>query len=187
MPIPVAQISIHEDDEGMRNLYPMAARTEADADMKAAIDASARNRAPDGVGWTDVHLIEPPKTTFADVGLTLAAVVAALEPLMPRVRRFICGGGDPTRNPFAYRDDGADCFGFDESCFIKLEATGDLVEAIWYEARTENAEELAALRKALHAIDALTPALIADYWLDTTGPVADPAFMDAYFKALGGT
>lgn len=184
MPTPERFISIHEDDEGMRNLYPMAARADADADMKASIEASIRNRAPDGVGWTDMHLIEHPKTTFADAGLSLAAAAAALEPLLPRVRTFVCGGGDPARNPFAYRNDDAYCFGFDETCFIKLEAKTNLVEHIWYEARTEDAAHLSALRKALCAIDALSPALIADYWLDATGPVADTAFLDAYFEAL---
>lgn len=181
---PAPQISIHEDDEGMRNLYPMAARADADADMKASIEASIRNRAPDGVGLTDVHLIETPETTFAEVGLAIAAVAAALEPLMPRVRRFVCGGGDPARNPFAYRNDDAYCYGFGEGCFVKLEVEGNLVAHIWYEARTDNAAHLAALRKALCAIDVLSPALIADYWLHATGAVADTAFLDAYFKAL---
>lgn len=187
MPSPVAEISIHEDDEGMRNLYPVAARVEADADMTASVEASARNRAPDGVGWTDVHLIEPPKTTFADGGLTIVAAAKALEPLLPRVRRFVCGGGDSAKNPFAYRNNDAYCFGFDETCFIKLDVKDDLVERIWYEARTEDVRHLSALRQALCAIDALSPAMVADYWLHATGPVADTAFMDAYFKALGGT
>lgn len=168
----------------MRNIYPMAARTEAEADMKVSIEASVRNRAPNGIGWTDMHLIERPETTFADAGLTVAAAATAIEQLMPRVRRFVCGGGNPASNPFAYRDDDAYCYGFDETCFIKLETNGDLVEHIWYEARSENAEHLSALRKAFGAIDSLSPAMIADFWIDATGPIASADFLDAYFKAL---
>ena len=183
MTSPELEIAIHEDDEGMRNLSPMAGYGEAIADVQQAIDAGERNRAPDGLDWTDIHLIKPPKSTFADAGLTLSAATAALEPLMPRVRRFWCGllGRD---DPFAASQTDAHCFGFDASCFLKFEPKGTLVERIWYEARTDNAAHLAALRNALVALDALSPALIADYWLDAAGPVADQIFLDAYFKAL---
>jgi hypothetical protein len=177
------EISIHEDDEGMRNLYPAAAQREAEADVQTAIDAGIRNRAPDGIGWTDVHVVKTPKITFADVGLTLVAAEAALSPLMPRVRRFwsgLLGRNDP----LAASQTDAYCFGFDATCFIMLEPKGDRVERIWFEARTQNPEHLAALRKGLVAIDALAPAVIADYWLDATGAVADGDLLDAYFKAL---
>ncbi|NOT39875.1 MAG: hypothetical protein HOP13_05225 [Alphaproteobacteria bacterium] len=178
------EISIHEDDEGMRNLYPLAAHKEAAADVQGAIDAGIRNKVPGGIGWTDVHMIKPPGTTFADAGLALAAATAALSPLMPRVRRFwsgLLGRNDP----LAAQQADAYCFGFDATCFIKLEPKGELVERIWYEARTGDAAHMAVLRKALLAIDALSPALIADYWLDATGPVGEAAFLDVYFKALG--
>jgi hypothetical protein len=183
MPTPELEIAIHEDDEGMRNLYPMAARDDASGDMQASIDAGVRNRAPDGIGWTDVHLIKPPKITFADAGLTLAAATAALEPLMPRVRRFWSGllGRD---DPLAANQADAYCFGFDAECFVKLQPTNAFVERIWYEARTADPAQLAILRSALIAIDALSPALIADYWLGAAGSVADSAFLDTYFEAL---
>jgi len=183
MPTTEPEITIHEDDEGMRNLYPLAAYGDAVTDVQEAIAAAARNCATDGIGWTDVHVIKPPKITFADAGLTLDAAATALEPLMPRVRRFwsgLLGRNDP----LATSQTEAHCFGFDATCFVKLEPKGALVERIWYEARTDDAARLAALRKALLAIDALSPALIADYWLDAAGPVADTVFLNAYFKAL---
>ncbi len=183
MTAPEPEIAIHEDDEGMRNLYPIAAREDAAGDMQSSIDAGERNRAPDGVGWTDVHVIKPPKITFTDAGLTLATATSALEPLMPRVRRFWSGllGRD---DPLAAHQEDAYCFGLDAGCFVKLEPRNAFVERIWYEARTADQTQLAALRSALLAIDALSPALIADYWLGAAGPVADPSFLDAYFKAL---
>lgn len=183
MATPELEIAIHEDDEGMRNLYPIAAHEHASGDMQASIDAAERNRAPHGAGWTDVHLIKPPKITFADAGLTLATATTALEPALPRVHRFwpgLLGRNDP----LAAAQTDAYCFGFDAGCFVKLEPANTFVERIWYEARTADPAQLASLRTALVAIDALSPALIADYWLGAAGPVADPAFLDAYFKAL---
>jgi hypothetical protein len=180
---PEPEIAIHEDDEGMRNLYPMPAHDEAASDIRAALDAGVRNNAPGGIGWTDVHVIKPPSTTFADAGLTLDDTIAVLSPLMPRVRRFwsgLLGRNDP----LAGKQADAYCFGFDATCFVKLEPKGEFVERIWFEARTNDDPHLAMLRKALVAIDALSPALIADYWLDVTGPVGDQTFLDSYFNAL---
>ena len=180
----VTQIAIHEDELGMRNLYATAARTEVEAETMASVDASNQNRDPSGSGWTGIHVIKHPKTTFADAGLRLSATTDVIEPLMQRVRNFFSGLPHAPDDPYALRETDAYCFGFDETCFIKLEVVDDLVEYGWYEARTENAVHLSALRKSLCAIDALSPALIADYWLHATGAVADTAFLDAYFNAL---
>lgn len=182
MPEAEPRIEIHEDDEGMRNLYPLIARAEAEKDMTASVKAAERNRAPDGIGWTDVHLIEAPATTFADAGLTLTAASAALTPLMPRIRNYwagLLGRNDP----LAAHETDAYCFG-SARCFVKLEPKDDFVERIWFEARNTDAASLATLRRALLAINALSPAVIADYWLHATGAVGDPTFLDAYFKAL---
>lgn len=81
-------IHIHEDDWGMRNLHPLSALTEAMRDITRAAEAGEKNRAPDGVGWMDVHVIGEPSADYSSVPLPLAAIASALEPLMPRVRRF---------------------------------------------------------------------------------------------------
>ena len=182
MPEAEPRIEIHEDDEGMRNLYPLAARSEAERDMTASVKAAERNRAPDGIGWTDVHLIEAPAMTFADAGLTLAAASAALTPLMPGIRNF-CAGLLGRNDLLAAHESDAYCFG-SARCFVKLEPKGDLVERIWFEARNADAASLATLRSAFLAINALCPAVIADYWVHATGAAGDPTFLDAYFKAL---
>lgn len=184
-------IHIHEDDWGMRNLYPAAAGDEAQDDMARATEAGERNRAPDGQGWTDIHVIRPPKSNFTDAGLQLAAVIAALEPLMPRVRRFYATIGSAMakgveRDPLGSYLENAVCFGFGRSCFVKVEPKGALVASIWFEASGAEPAQLAALRAALLAIDALAPSIIADYWLDVTGRVGDAAFLDSYFAELTG-
>lgn len=181
-------IHIHEDDWGMRNVYPLDALRHASADVQRAAEEGERNRAPDGAGWTAVHTVEAPTSDFSATGLRLNDVTTALERLLPRVRKFTataCAGFDP-----GVRDDGgsyehdASCFGFDASCFVKLETDGEFVKKIWFECTTEEVERIAALRGALLAIDALTPSAIADYWNDMAGPIQDAAFLDRYFREL---
>ncbi len=184
-------IHIHEDNWGMRNLYPATAEDEARDDMARASEAGERNRAPDGQGWTDIHVIQAPTSDFTHVGLQLAPVVAVLEPLMPRVRRFYATIGsamakDAKRDPLGTYQENAVCFGFGASCFVKVEPKDSLVAGIWFEAPSGEPARLAALRAALLAIDALAPSIVADYWLDVTGRVGDAAFLDRYFAVLGG-
>ena len=181
-------IHIHEDDWGMRSVIPLGALPEASADMTRSIEAAKRNRAPDGVGWTDVHVIAEPATDFAAAGLSLAAASAALAALMPRIRKFTAtatAGFDTTRrDPWGSYEEDAHCYGFDDTCYVKLESEGDLVKTIWFECRTDEPEKLAALRRAFVAIDALVPSAITDYWLHGTGAIADATFLDRYFQAL---
>jgi hypothetical protein len=165
-----AAIHIHEDDWGMRSLHPAAAWDEVAADIAESAAASERNRAPSGVGWTDIHLIEAPSVGFADVGLELDDAAAALLPILPRLEVF-----DAATEAW--------CFGRGQHCFIKLEPRGALVRSIWFELRGADRDAAAALRKAIEAVDALAPSIIADYWLKAAGPVGEPAFLDAYFAA----
>ena len=58
-------IHIHEDDWGLRTLHPLGAHTEVTDDLSAARAAGEANRAPDGLGWTDLYLIKTPSLGFA--------------------------------------------------------------------------------------------------------------------------
>lgn len=181
-------IHIHEDHWGMRNLYPIAALSEAAVDVEEAASESERNRAPDGMGWTDVHIVRPPSIDYSVAGLRLADAISAIEPFMPRVRKFtaaVGAGFDPNvRDPLGSYDQDAYCYGFDASCFIKLDLDDDRVQDVWFECRTAEMQRLAALRGAIVAIDALVPSAIADYWEDTAGAVRNIAFLDRYFQRL---
>lgn len=181
-------IHIHEDDWGMRSLHPVAAWVEAVADLGIAIEAGQRNRAPDGIGWTDVHVIQEPQHNFSSTGVSLDELSGKLGPIMPRVSRFVAtalAGFDVARpDPYGSYEDDAWCFGFDAHCFIKLEPRNGLVERIWFEARTADIDRLAALRQAIQAIDRVVESLIIDYWVDVAGRVRDDEFMSAYFDRL---
>ncbi len=165
----VDAIRIHEDARELRNLYPLAASDEAAADLQASREASERNRAPSGVGWTDVHIIRFPSISYVDAGLRLAAAAAALAAIMPRLKVF--------NEPEAW------CFGRGWECFIKLEPKGGLVERIWFDLKSNDWAHAAALRAAIEAIDALCPSVLVDYPWKVEGPVSDRAFLDAYFGA----
>ena len=183
-------IHIHEDDWGMRSLHPIAAWPEAAADIDEAAAAGNRNRAPDGVGWTSVHVIAEPQIDFTSNGLSLEEAARLLAPLMPRVKRFVAtsmaGFRTATRDPYGSYEENAWAFGFDAGCFIKLEPEGDLVRRIWFEASTGNTAHLAALRLAILAIDAIAECILIDYWSDSSGRVRDGGFLDRYFAALAG-
>ncbi|HRD74587.1 MAG TPA: hypothetical protein PK264_01410 [Hyphomicrobiaceae bacterium] len=181
-------IHIHEDDWGLRNLYPLAAFDAAVADVAAAEKAGRDNVAPDGIGWTSVHLIQAPKVDFTATGLAVDAVAPILERLLPWVRRFVAtsmaGFSGGARDPYGSYEDDAWCFGFGSHCFVKLEPAGVLVRQVWFEARTSDPYELGALRTAIEAIDGLAGAMIADYVLEAVGRVRDRTFMERYLSSL---
>jgi hypothetical protein len=181
-------IHIHEDDWGMRNLYPLNALPEVADDVRKAEEAGIRHRAPDGVGWTDVHVIQQPSTSYSSCGLRVSDAAAALEPLMPRVQKFAAtasaGFASNVRDPWGNYETDAHCYGFDASCFLKLDTDGELVKSIWFECTTEDSERIAALRAGILAIDALVPSAIADYWNDMAGKVQDSQFIERYFLEL---
>ncbi|HEX6681412.1 MAG TPA: hypothetical protein VF062_01355 [Candidatus Limnocylindrales bacterium] len=186
-----AAIHIHEDDWGMRRLHPLAAAVEVREELGAAQAASIANRAPDGAGWTGLHVIQPPEHDYAEAGLSFAQAGAVLAPILPRVRRFaataMAGFGDGSHDPYGTYEEDAHCYGVDETCFIKLDGQDSLVHQIWFQAETHDAARLQELRRAIVALDQLVPSLIADYWLDCTGVIADDAFLDRYLSVLGGS
>jgi hypothetical protein len=178
-------IHIHEDDWGMRNLYPLASHAEALADLRASKAASEQNRDPSGYGWTDVHVIQPPSMTYVDAGLLLSDAAAALQQIMPRVRRFYTGtfasSGRERRDPLGSNEEDAWCFGFSASCYLKLEPKGDHVERIWFNLGRTQPEHAAALRHAIEAIDRLAPSIVVDYFLDIAVSVGDGGQLHRYF------
>lgn len=180
----VEAIYIHEDDWAMRSLYPEESADEAAGEMLAAHEAGERNRSPSGSGWTDMHLIEAPSINYAGIGLTLADAAAALEPILPRVKRFsatisACIGTEE-RDPLGSYEEEAWCFGRSEDCFVKLEPEGALVRDIWFELRGTDPADASALRAAIEAVDRLAPSYLADYWLSFAAP-ADAEGLDEYF------
>lgn len=178
-------IHIHEDAWGMRSLHPLGARDAVRADLAAAIAASDLNRDPSGHGWTDLHTIATPAIDFRTL-LAIEAARAALAPLMPVVSRFhaTAGAGFSGHDAWGSYDEAAVCYGFDATCFLKLDCDGGHITAVWFECRTPDAARTDALLTALRAIDAQTPCCLVDHWLKVEGAVTDQDFMRNYMELL---
>ena len=174
----------------MRRLYPVGAFFEARVDVKRAADAAEQNRAPTGEGWTDIHLIDEPSIDYADVRLELSSVADALVGIMPRVKRFSAtamgGFGLNAHDPWGSYEEDAYCYGFDQTCFIKIDPADGMVKQVWFECHAVNADRLSALARAMLAVDALAELAIADYWLDRVGRIRDTAFLSSYLQELSG-
>lgn len=181
----MTKIHVHEDDEGMRNVYPANTVAEAMEDLAAAKENSETHLAPSGVGWTEVHPIKEPEKSFRELKVNMQTVSSALENVLPRIREFEVGFG--ANNPFHYKDDDANCFGFGQSLYLKLEADGDYLKAIWFDVSSESEEELSTLKRAFEVINEIHPSMIADYWLETGGLIEDRNFLDRYFAILRRT
>lgn len=184
----VDAIHVHEDVWGMRNLYPMEVRLEVEEDIAAAAAAGEKNRAPSGFGYTDIYVMKPPSRNYADFSLTLKEAERTLAPIFPRVRRFnatVFSAMDSSeRDQFGSYEEDSWCFGLDENCFLKLDAKGDLVRNIWFDLNTDDAEAVGRLRDAIGAIDTLVPSMIADYYMDFSGPISESGVLDTYFAIL---
>lgn len=175
-------VRIHEDDEGMRNLYAATAADAVFSEMDKAIAASEKNRSASGIGWDDMHVIEHRKPTFADEGLQSTQLVSALEGVIPRISRFTIGR--TPNNPFYSEDENPVAFGFGDELYIKAEVTGDLVSHIWYDVQTTEAMKLLGLRQAFEMLDKVIPCVLADYWTHADGFLSDGEFLDNYFAFL---
>lgn len=181
----MSKVHIHEDDEGMRNVYPASAISDVMDDVAAAKLNSVESRAPNGVGWTNLHVVQEPKKSFLEIGLEWQSVANAIGEVLPRIKEFEVGFH--TDNPLHYKDLDPACYGFGQSLYVKLKTDGDYLKGIWFDSRSNVEEELSALRRALEAINEIHPSMIADYWLNTGGLIGDQAFLDAYMEGLNGT
>lgn len=178
-------IHVHEDDWGMRNIYPMAVQSEVAADLGKAAATAAASKSPHGIGWTELHMIQEPSTDYLAAGLELAAVAAAVAPFLPRVRRFYAtvfsAMRSADRDPWGSYEDDAWCFGFGPHCYIKVDEEGELVKAIWFDISSNAPADVAALRSAMIAINALVPSFIADYFMEAQIPIDNTDMLDLYF------
>ena len=176
----VRQLWVHEDEEGMRCLWPASALPHIAGDLGISAETAERSADPNGWGYSEIHQISHPEASFADHGLRRDAVMAALSPIMPRFDRIQTGDG----KYYGFIDDDALCFGFDNMCFIYGATHDGMVRVFFFNAWTDDAGQLHALRRAVEAIDALSPASLVDYWVKEAGLTSDKVFLDSYFAAL---
>lgn len=176
----VHKLWIHEDDQYMRCLWPAGAAPYLANELQASVDAAQKNVAPDGMGYTAMHVAKPPDSGFAPARLSLDVVIASFASVMPRFDQVEGGYGSHAEhnanNPL--------CFGFGPECYIYIGLRDGVVDSVFFDATTGEPEKLGALREAIMVIDRLCPAALVDYWVDMSGIVSDDRFMSAYFAAL---
>lgn len=181
-------IHIHEDAWGMRNLYPASVRDEVDEDLYKAAMAEEKNRAPSGIGYTDIYVAKSPSENYSTHALSLEAVGIALNPIFPRVREFnattYSAMVGTERDAFGSYETDAWCFGIGADCFVKIDANGDFVKDIWFDLTTDDPDTAILLRKAIIEIDKLVPSIIADYYLNFLGSASQGSELDRYFDTL---
>ncbi|WP_208352998.1 hypothetical protein [Pseudaestuariivita rosea] len=178
----MTKVRIHEDDEGMRNLYPASAFKEAKDDMAASQENAQKNLSPDGMSWTELHIIKEPENSFRALNVSLEQIANAIQHELPRVEEFEVGY-DPG-NPLYHFAKDPYCYGFGNRLYVRLEVEGDALQAIWYDCASDDVEELAALRRTFERINKIHPIMIADYWLQLDGLIGDQKFLDKYFETL---
>ena len=169
----------------MRCLHPLAARDAVRSGLTEQMAAAERNRDPSGLGWTAMHVVASPAIDFSNL-VDIAALREALSPLMPEVTRFhaTAGAGFSGHDAWGSYDEAAVCYGLDETCFVKVDLDEGRVRAIWFECRRCDVARRELLGRALKAIDALTPCVLADHWLAVEVVVGDDRLMQNYFDAL---
>ncbi len=181
-------IHIHEDEWAMRNIFPLTVQEEVAAELDALSAASEKNRDPSGFGWNDIYAIQSPSSSYVETGLRIADAAAVLAPIMPRVRHFYATVGvmigRAERDPLGSYEDDAWCFGLGSHCYLKLEVEADLVRRIWFDIESNNAKDMAALRRSMEAIDALMPSFVGDYVADAKVLISDATLLDQYFSRL---
>jgi len=173
-------IRIHEDDEGLSNIYPAEGFEQASADLDKSIQASVENRAPNGAGWKDMHIIETPEVTFVDKGLRADVLGRAMEKVLPRAAKYQTTPDDY----YARRIDNPHCYGLGNQLFFMFETQGEFVKYIWFVMDDSTPHELLTMRLAMNVINDHAPAMISDYRANSDGLMSDTNFMDRYFDHL---
>lgn len=185
IPAGEAVIHIHEDDWGMRNLYPVAALKHVADDMGVADEHLTSMGGLEKLLVSEMHVIAEPPSSFKDFAIPIETMVTLLQPILPRVRYFYAtaSAGFEVFDSLGSYETAAWSFGYSQNCYIKIDVTDDIVSSIWFGFDTEVPEEIAALLAAFQAINTLIPCCIADYFCNEVFALSDAARLDAYFEA----
>jgi hypothetical protein len=73
----------HEDDDGAVEILPVEAWIHCEQQLGRIAEHAVKRRTPSGLNWTAPFLREGSPVSFADLGLTLAELDAALSPQLP--------------------------------------------------------------------------------------------------------
>ncbi|XWN29496.1 MAG: hypothetical protein ROR55_18615 [Devosia sp.] len=183
----MVSIDCHEDSEGLRVIYPVGEMFAVRRDMQKAQDTLANEPGDGRYGFYNIHVVAAPKSTFADHNLKVEDCIPVLSKIFPRAETYTVHPLILSVEPLRYSPQEKDpvVFGVGDHLFLKVERAGEFVQYFWYECWFEpEAALVSKLREAFVAINALVPAMIADYCLDRFGAIGDERFLSTYLTAL---
>ena len=99
------QLFIHEDAYGDIEVLPASVADWCAQEISEIAIFSARHKAPDGTGWTDIYVRKPAPAGIASLAIPLAATVEALGRRFPRFDEVVIGtfsSPEPVRGVHAF-------------------------------------------------------------------------------------
>lgn len=165
-------IYFHEDDYCQIELLPLAARQHCVTQMGIIDDFSARH-SDGGPGYTDIYVRPGAPQPFAGLGISIAALSAAIQPHLPVYDSVFTGYS-------SYREHckSTSAWG-DESFTLFADHEAEIVRHVWLDF--DNAFEPARVAAALRSVPGSDGLLIADWSWSRIALLSDAAALYGYF------
>ena len=167
------EIWFHEDDYGQQLLPGQVEVAKfVQAELRKSSEFAEAHRAPGGMGWTDVYVIEDPPLKLRELKIQKEEVDAIVSGLLPRfdaVRIGYGSHGEPCRRTAAW--------GRTAQCALLADwDEAGVISTIWAQLFDGNEQCILAAAKAVAAIGTRYNLLYVDwawnYMCDASDPVA---------------
>lgn len=171
-------IFFHEDDYGMIQLLPAAAREQCLAEMRQ-IDAETTAGGSE-FGFTDLHVLSEPSPNFRSLGLTEAELAAALEGELPRFDEVFTGSSTHRESCPGLRAWGfADC----QALFAQVTPDGCIGE-VWFDLSDLAPPSVRRWVQVLQSLPGAAALLLVDWFRHEVVPLEDRQRLTAYLMGV---
>ena len=164
----------HEDDYCQVELLPAATRGYCIAEMGRIEEFADAHR--DGAGFTDMYVRGEPPLPLASLGITVAALGSAVEPLVPRFADVLTGYS-------SYREPCPSVAGWGlgdgEAVFAGV-GKGGVVGPVWLTLHRVPAERVGLWCRVLRSLPRAAELLVADWSAGRVVQLAEESALAAY-------
>jgi hypothetical protein len=170
----MASAFFHEDDYCQVEVLPSAARGYCLAEMASIDEFSDAHR--DGAGFTDVYVRGEPPQPLASLGITVAALGSAIDPLVPRFVEVQTGYS-------SYRQPCPSVVGWglgDGEALFASVGEGAVVGPVWLALHGVPAERVGLWCWVLRSLPSAAELLVADWSASRVVLLADEPALAAY-------
>jgi hypothetical protein len=167
-------VFFHEDDYGMVQLLPAAARERCLAEMRQIESEVAASSSE--FGFTDLHVLSEPSPSFRSLGLAEAELAAVLEPLLPRFAEVYTGYSSHRESCPGLR-----AWGFDDhqALFAQVSPDGEVGE-VWFDLSDVGPPAVRRWVQVLQSLPGAADLLLVDWFRHEVVPLADGQRLTAY-------